>query len=87
VENLTEFRSSASAAFSIVNELGEAYMMPCLLETPEGLLVNVTQFSISIKVKTVDGDKEIPIIQQTPKRDKGPQMVCLFNQTNTSNTL
>jgi hypothetical protein len=48
--------------------------MPCLLESGDNLF-NVVQFAISVKAKTVDGEKEIPIIQQTPKRDKGPQMV------------
>ncbi|KAG9294340.1 hypothetical protein G9A89_001845 [Geosiphon pyriformis] len=64
-----------SSAFSItaphpVNEMET----PCLLEV-DGQIYNVTQFLLGITARVSNSDKKIELVQHTPKRDKGPQMV------------
>ncbi|CAG8587336.1 17844_t:CDS:2 [Gigaspora margarita] len=65
-----------SSAFSISNAthpVNEADV-PCLLEV-EGQFHTVTQFLLGITARVSNSDKKIELVQHTPKRDKGPQMV------------
>ncbi|KAI8073427.1 uncharacterized protein B0P05DRAFT_473597 [Gilbertella persicaria] len=48
--------------------------VPCLLRKPQELL-QVDYFSIGISARVTNNDKKIDLVQHTPKRDKGPQMV------------
>jgi len=65
-----------SSAFSIqgtthaVNETEVA----CLLEV-EGQYHPISQFLLGITARVSNSDKKIELVQHTPKRDKGPQMV------------
>jgi len=65
-----------SSAFSIqgtthpVNETEVA----CLLEV-DGQFHPITQFLLGITARVSNSDKKIELVQHTPKRDKGPQMV------------
>jgi hypothetical protein len=47
---------------------------PCLLEI-DGQYHTVTQFLLGITARVSNSDKKIELVQHTPKRDKGPQMV------------
>ncbi|CAB4492935.1 p53-like transcription factor [Rhizophagus irregularis] len=65
-----------SSAFSIqgmthpVNETEVA----CLIEV-EGQFHPISQFLLGITARVSNSDKKIELVQHTPKRDKGPQMV------------
>nr|CAG8433882.1 8252_t:CDS:2 [Entrophospora candida] len=65
-----------SSAFSItgtphpVNESD----VSCLIEV-DGQYYAVTQFLLGITARVSNSDKKIELVQHTPKRDKGPQMV------------
>ncbi|CAG8554987.1 11961_t:CDS:2 [Acaulospora morrowiae] len=48
----------------------------CLIEA-NGQFLPVTQFSLGISARVSNSDKKIDLVQHTPKRDKGPQMVPL----------
>ncbi|CAG8562421.1 11133_t:CDS:2 [Ambispora leptoticha] len=67
-----------SSAFSITlngttHPLNESEV-PCLIEV-EGQFHTVTQFLLGITARVSNSDKKIELVQHTPKRDKGPQMV------------
>ncbi|KAI9319998.1 hypothetical protein BX666DRAFT_1918360 [Dichotomocladium elegans] len=50
--------------------------VPCLLRTTQGELLRVEFFSIGISARVADNeDKKIELVQHTPKRDKGPQLI------------
>jgi len=52
----------------------EQIQLPCLVEVDDKVL-KVNSFSIGISSRVSSGDKKIDIIQHTPKRDKGPQVI------------
>ncbi|CAG8467406.1 14025_t:CDS:2 [Acaulospora morrowiae] len=62
-----------SSAFSISHPSGETDA-PCLIEV-DGQFHSVTQFQLGITARVSNSDKKIELVQHTPKRDKGPQMV------------
>ncbi|KAI8369056.1 hypothetical protein BD560DRAFT_330309 [Blakeslea trispora] len=50
--------------------------VPCLLRKPDTQeLLQVEYFSIGISARIANNDKKIEIVQHTPKRDKGPQVI------------
>jgi len=52
----------------------EQVQLPCLVEVDKKVL-KVNSFSLGISSRVSSGDKKIDIIQHTPKRDKGPQVI------------
>ncbi|CAG8444464.1 272_t:CDS:2 [Dentiscutata heterogama] len=65
--------SSAFSISSATHPVNEADV-PCLLEV-DGQFHTVTQFLLGITARVSNSDKKIELVQHTPKRDKGPQMV------------
>lgn len=65
-----------SSAFSIqgTNHGLNDVETPCLVEV-EGTYHTVQQFLLGISARVSNSDKKIELVQHTPKRDKGPQMV------------
>ncbi|KAJ3156589.1 meiosis-specific transcription factor ndt80 [Geranomyces variabilis] len=63
-----------SASFSASDTHGQEVELPCLMEM-ENNLYTVTGFAIGISARVGNGEKTIDLIQHTPKRDKGPQLV------------
>ncbi|RUS27554.1 hypothetical protein BC938DRAFT_483078 [Jimgerdemannia flammicorona] len=65
-----------SSAFSIqgTNHGLNDVETPCLIEV-DGAFHTVQQFLLGISAKVSNSDKKIELVQHTPKRDKGPQMV------------
>ncbi|KAJ3160705.1 meiosis-specific transcription factor ndt80 [Geranomyces michiganensis] len=63
-----------SASFSACDPHGQEVELPCLMEM-ENNLYTVTGFLIGISARVGNGEKTIDLIQHTPKRDKGPQLV------------
>ncbi|KAI7901469.1 uncharacterized protein BX663DRAFT_475296 [Cokeromyces recurvatus] len=66
-----------SATFDI---RGSSYILqtpevPCLARLENGEIYQVDFFSIGITARVSGSDKKIELVQHTPKRDKGPQMV------------
>ncbi|KAI9276160.1 hypothetical protein BY458DRAFT_506549 [Sporodiniella umbellata] len=64
-----------TASFSIqglatVNE-GQAY--PCYLKRGRVRCEAIERFTIAVGAKVHSGEKSVPLVQHTPKRDKGPQ--------------
>ncbi|CAJ0832430.1 17719_t:CDS:2 [Entrophospora sp. SA101] len=65
-----------SSAFSITgtnHAVNEADIVS-LIEV-EGQFHTITQFLLGISARVSNSDKKIELVQHTPKRDKGPQMV------------
>ncbi|CAG8519908.1 7602_t:CDS:2 [Diversispora eburnea] len=65
--------SSAFSISSTTHPINETDA-PCLLEV-DGQFHTVTQFLLGITARVSNSDKKIELVQHTPKRDKGPQMV------------
>jgi hypothetical protein len=65
-----------SGRFTVVNTVnnGEEGMPPYLAEV-DGNLYNVSEFAIGISAKVSNSEKKVDLIQHTPKRDKGPQLI------------
>jgi len=65
-----------SSAFSITgtNHPVSESETPCLIEV-DGQFHTATQFLLGITARVSNSDKKIELVQHTPKRDKGPQMV------------
>ncbi|CAG8495866.1 13830_t:CDS:2 [Ambispora leptoticha] len=67
-----------SSAFSIEgnnnHQSSDGSEVPCLLEI-EGQVHTIIGFHLGITAKVSNSDKKIELVQHTPKRDKGPQMV------------
>ncbi|CAG8597233.1 24215_t:CDS:2 [Cetraspora pellucida] len=64
------------SAFSIsgtTHNINEADV-PCLIEV-DGQFHSVNQYLLGITARVSNSDKKIELVQHTPKRDKGPQMV------------
>ncbi|CAO3580086.1 unnamed protein product [Absidia cylindrospora] len=66
-----------SATFDVhgVSYLVQGSEVPCLVQSEQGQLFQVDYFSIGVSACVSGSDKKIDLIQHTPKRDKGPQMV------------
>ncbi|KAI9249142.1 hypothetical protein BDA99DRAFT_445740, partial [Phascolomyces articulosus] len=59
-----------------INYLLQGPEVPCLLRKSEHELYQVDYFSIGVSAcVSNNADKKIELVQHTPKRDKGPQMV------------
>ncbi|KAI8088772.1 uncharacterized protein BX664DRAFT_279347, partial [Halteromyces radiatus] len=66
-----------NATFDVhgVNYLIQGPEVPCLVQTEQRQLFQVDYFSIGVSACVSGSDKKIDLIQHTPKRDKGPQMI------------
>ncbi|RIA99130.1 hypothetical protein C1645_685157, partial [Glomus cerebriforme] len=65
-----------SSAFSIqgtTHPINETEVQ-CLIEA-DGQFHQISQFLLGITARVSNSDKKIELVQHTPKRDKGPQMV------------
>ncbi|CEP08848.1 hypothetical protein [Parasitella parasitica] len=49
--------------------------VPCLIRTENQEIHQVDFFSIGVSARVSGSDKKIELVQHTPKRDKGPQMI------------
>ncbi|ORX50694.1 hypothetical protein BCR36DRAFT_404313 [Piromyces finnis] len=64
-----------STVFSCIDvNTNEQVQLPCLVEANNKTL-KVNAFSLGISSRISNSDKKIDIIQHTPKRDKGPQII------------
>lgn len=63
-----------SSAFSATDAHGLEAELPCLMEMDNNLCT-VTGFAIGISARVANGEKKIELVQHTPKRDKGPQLI------------
>ncbi|CEI93546.1 hypothetical protein RMCBS344292_07777 [Rhizopus microsporus] len=66
-----------SATFDVhgTNYMLQGPEVPCLLRTENQEIHQVDFFSIGVSAHVSGSDKKIELVQHTPKRDKGPQMV------------
>jgi hypothetical protein len=66
-----------SATFDIhgINYVMHGPEVPCLLRTENQEIHQVDYFSIGVCARITGNDKNIELVQHTPKRDKGPQMI------------
>ncbi|KAI9002015.1 hypothetical protein BC832DRAFT_533097, partial [Gaertneriomyces semiglobifer] len=63
-----------SSSFSAQDGIGREVELPCYLEMDKNYYT-VTGFAIGLSARVANGEKKIDIVQHTPKRDKGPQLV------------
>ncbi|KAI9027223.1 hypothetical protein CLU79DRAFT_30475 [Phycomyces nitens] len=65
-----------SGAFSIqgLNHYYADTEPQCLVQKEDGTFSNILRFYLGISARVSNSDKEIELIQHTPKRDKGPQV-------------
>ncbi|KAI8647230.1 hypothetical protein BD408DRAFT_479349 [Parasitella parasitica] len=68
-----------SSTFDIhgMNYMIQGPEIPCLLKKSSDSqeLLQVDYFSIGVCARVMNNDKKIELVQHTPKRDKGPQMI------------
>lgn len=67
-----------SSTFDVhgVNYMLQGSEVPCLLRTSQNEILQIEYFSIGVSARvTGNPDKKIELVQHTPKRDKGPQMI------------
>jgi hypothetical protein len=66
-----------SSTFDVhgMNYLIQGPEVPCLLRKNDQELFQVDYFSIGVSARVTNNDKKIELVQHTPKRDKGPQMI------------
>ncbi|KAG1526780.1 hypothetical protein G6F52_002129 [Rhizopus delemar] len=66
-----------SATFDVhgTNYMLQGPEVPCLLRTENQEIHQVDFFSIGVSARVSGSDKKIELVQHTPKRDKGPQMI------------
>lgn len=69
------FQVSATFEVHGLNYLINGPEVPCLLRTENGEIHQVDFFSIGVSARVTGSDKRIELVQHTPKRDKGPQMI------------
>ncbi|KAI7889155.1 uncharacterized protein EV154DRAFT_515585 [Mucor mucedo] len=69
------FQVSATFEVHGVNYLINGPEVPCLIRTENGEIHQVDFFSIGVSARVTGSDKRIELVQHTPKRDKGPQMI------------
>ncbi|KAI8820471.1 uncharacterized protein EV422DRAFT_482339, partial [Fimicolochytrium jonesii] len=63
-----------SASFSATDAHGQEVELPCMMEM-DNKLYTVTGFALGISARVGNGERAVDLIQHTPKRDKGPQLV------------
>lgn len=61
-----------SSSFDVIGATNSE--IPCLLRHQDQLF-QVDYFSIGITARVTNNDKKIELVQHTPKRDKGPQII------------
>lgn len=66
-----------SATFDVhgMNYAMQGPEVPCLLRTENQEIHQIDFFSIGVSARVSGSDKKIELVQHTPKRDKGPQMI------------
>lgn len=66
-----------SATFDVhgINYILQGPEVPCLIRTENQEIHQVDFFSIGVSARVTGSDKRIELVQHTPKRDKGPQMI------------
>lgn len=66
-----------SATFDVhgMNYAMQGPEVPCLVRTENQEIHQVDFFSIGVCARVSGSDKKIELVQHTPKRDKGPQMI------------
>ncbi|KAI8878147.1 p53-like transcription factor [Backusella circina FSU 941] len=66
-----------SSTFDVhgLNYLVQGPEVPCLVRSTNDEIVQVDIFSIGVSARVSGSDKKIDLVQHTPKRDKGPQMI------------
>jgi hypothetical protein len=66
-----------SATFDVhgTNYMLQGPEVPCLIRTENQEIHQVDFFSIGVCARVTGSDKKIELVQHTPKRDKGPQMI------------
>lgn len=69
------FQVSGSFSLEGVGMLYDGQEIPCLARDLDGKLCEIEYFMLGISARLSDCDKQIQIIQHTPKRDKGPQSI------------
>ncbi|PHZ12798.1 p53-like transcription factor [Rhizopus microsporus ATCC 52813] len=70
------FQVSATFDMHGTNYILQGPEAPCLLRKADtGEILPVDYFSIGIHARVANHDKKIELVQHTPKRDKGPQMI------------
>nr|CAG8460735.1 4901_t:CDS:2 [Entrophospora candida] len=67
-------RTGSTFSISALDNSVDESEVSCIIEV-EGQTHAVTQFLLAISAKVSNSDKKIDLVQHTPKRDKGPQMV------------
>ncbi|KAJ3011135.1 hypothetical protein HKX48_007001 [Thoreauomyces humboldtii] len=60
--------------FSAIDQFGQRVELPCLVSV-DGRLLTATAFLVGIGARTSNGQRQVELVQHTPKRDKGPQLV------------
>ncbi|KAI8991581.1 hypothetical protein BDF20DRAFT_845371 [Mycotypha africana] len=79
-QDWTCYRRNYFQVSSVFELHGMNYMfqgpeVPCLVKTENQELYQVDYFSIGVTARVSGSDKKIELVQHTPKRDKGPQMI------------
>ncbi|OBZ82392.1 Transcription factor vib-1 [Choanephora cucurbitarum] len=69
------FQVSATFDVTGMNYALQGPEVPCLVGTENQEIHQVDFFSIGVSARVAGSDKKIELVQHTPKRDKGPQMV------------
>ncbi|KAI8073435.1 uncharacterized protein B0P05DRAFT_638864 [Gilbertella persicaria] len=69
------FQVSATFDVAGMNYALQGPEVPCLVRTENQEIHQVDFFSIGVSARVAGSDKKIELVQHTPKRDKGPQMV------------
>jgi hypothetical protein len=69
------FQVSATFEVHGINYLLNGPEVPCLIRTENQEVHQVDFFSIGVSARVTGSDKRIELVQHTPKRDKGPQMI------------
>lgn len=66
-----------SSTFDIhgMNYVLQGPEVPCLVRTDNQELFQIDFFTIGVSARVSGSDKKIELVQHTPKRDKGPQMI------------
>ncbi|KAI8979419.1 hypothetical protein BDF20DRAFT_913005 [Mycotypha africana] len=68
------FQVSGSFSLDGIGMLYDGQDLPCLAKDDQhGQLEEIQYFMLGVRAKLSDCDKPVPLIQHTPKRDKGPQ--------------
>ncbi|CAO3686022.1 unnamed protein product [Rhizopus stolonifer] len=71
------FQVSGSFSLEGIGVLYEGQEYPCYVKVSTGQLEEIDCFMLGVSAKLSDCDKGVPLVQHTPKRDKGPQITPL----------